>query len=236
MFHINNSIKVLDPKKRQVYGMITSINQPSVALADAPASPTFGFICSLWSEDQKGIEVFIMLYQPAKDIAVFYTHEDGLISEDDYWHVENEALSFAESMGFMMDNLNFQDLSEVRQQEVIHNLPPFMSNRKLYQAARPVSAPTPKSPPPPEDYVELDVDAEVVLHHSSEAPADEASLAPEEVSSFSEGMERTVFESSPLDSAEISLTTSNSAPAAEEVAKTSNPKNLEALMRLLTSF
>lgn len=189
MFNPNNSIQLLDPLERKVHALHTCINQPTVSLEGAPAAPTFAFICGVWTKDKKAIEAFIMLFQPKNNLAVFYQHETGPVNEDDYWQVENDALNFTDSMGFMMDNLFYSELSDVQQHEVLFNFPPFMANRKLYQATQPISVATPKEPektnvelPEPtklEDpeapevalepeasqpkLVELDADAEVVL-------------------------------------------------------------------------
>src|SRR5262245_17156160 len=141
MFHPQPTIKIIDPHQRKVYTLLTSINQPSVAIAEAPAAPAFAFIFGIWTPDESGLECYVMLYQPKRDIGLFYLHEYGGVSLENYPMLETEALQFTDSMGFMMDNLNYADQSQVTQLEMVHNFPPFMPNRKLYQAARaPLSA------------------------------------------------------------------------------------------------
>jgi hypothetical protein len=262
MFEIDNSIKMLDAHEREVHALLTCINQPTVSLEGGSSASTFAFISALWTLDHKQIEIYVMLYQPKTDRGIFYTHQSGAVPEEMFWQLENDALSFTESMGFMMDNLYYSDLSEVQKQEVLYNFPPFMGNRKLYQASQPIrsekttveqpssSVPTPSAPA----LVELDAEAEVILENASA----NNSL---DLDSISDSLDETLFErpsseisDASLEAGEFSLNSLNfDAPGEAQEATAFSPQAHEpeepaaaiaaapaastaALAKLLTAF
>jgi hypothetical protein len=58
-----------------------------------------------------------------------YVHDRWQITVDEYRELEAEGLQFLESMGFMLDNLNFRNLSPEAQEQTLKRVPLFSPSR-----------------------------------------------------------------------------------------------------------
>lgn len=142
MFSIDERIRGIPALREQVLSLYQSINQPHLAIPGKKAGPAQGFIVSLRATS--GFGVFIYLYLgEAQDCAVYVSDKRNLSSEQ-LGEEESEAMGFVESMGFILDNLNFRQLGPDHQAELIKTLPVFQKDPKL---AAPVAGGATKDAP-----------------------------------------------------------------------------------------
>ncbi len=134
MFNLDETVRVLDATREQLAALFQSINAPHVAIPGRRAGPAQAFIACLRSTQGFTVTVYLWLSE-SKDCAVYLTDRVAQTPED-YRTLQTDALAFVESMGFMMDNLNYRALPPERQTEVLVSLPMYRSR----------TAPTPSSP------------------------------------------------------------------------------------------
>ncbi|MFZ5469267.1 MAG: social motility and stimulation tgl protein [Myxococcota bacterium] len=141
MFSIDDRLRGLPATKEQVVSLYQSINTPHLAVPGKPAGPAQAFIVGL--RGSGGFAVFVYLYLNAgADCAVYIPSRKNVTAEQ-YKEDENEAMGFVESMGFMMDNMNFRGLSAADQEQLVKTLPVFQKDpRQAAGGAK--GAPAPK--------------------------------------------------------------------------------------------
>ncbi len=121
MFTLDEQMRGLDATREQVAALFQSINAPHVVIPGRQAGPAQAFIVCKRSPQGFSVGVYLWLAE-TRDCAVYAT--DVVASTpDDYRALQTDALGFVESMGFMMDNLNFRGLPAHQQQEVLQALP-----------------------------------------------------------------------------------------------------------------
>jgi hypothetical protein len=124
MFSLDARIRGIPANRDQVLSFYQSINQPHLAIPGKKAGATQAYIVGLRS--QAGLNALVYLYiSDANDCAV-YTCDRRNVGPDQLPALEQEAIGFLESMGFMMDNMNFTALSQPEQEELMRTLPVFM--------------------------------------------------------------------------------------------------------------
>ncbi len=175
MFDLDQATTKIEATPGQVYSLFTSINQINLSLGDAPAASTFAYICAIQEKREGPLEVYIMLFQPKNNSSEFYRYEGGAVDSSVYAEIEAAAVEFTQNMGFMMDNMHFKKLDVEAKTELLKTLPPFTLDRSGFRSAPPVESSAPKNP---EEFVDLGVEAEVLLSHDRE-PLQEAAPEPE---------------------------------------------------------
>jgi hypothetical protein len=83
-----------------------------------------GFLCGLRNANGT-FSIFVSLFLPKTGENVVYVHGRRDLTVEEYRAVEIEGLHFLESMGFMLDNLNFRNLAAAQQQETMKRVPAF---------------------------------------------------------------------------------------------------------------
>ncbi len=139
MFEPDPGITHLSARREQVVAVVESINQPQVSVPGRPPQPVSCHLIGLRGPD--GLAILIALHLPRTGEDVVYVHERRQLTVEGYREVELEGLQFLESMGFMLDNLNFRNLQPEQQEQVLRRIPLLSPPG----AARPV-APAPASP------------------------------------------------------------------------------------------
>ncbi len=127
MFEIDNTLKYVEASKDDVLEIIGSINIPLVAAADYPSEPTKAYICSL-KKPKKLVVVYIYLHLIQSNIGIIYKPTEGSTPEKDYSTAKDSALEFVESMGFLMEDLAFENLSEKEKEDLMNTLPLFIKD------------------------------------------------------------------------------------------------------------
>ena len=135
MLKIDDSLDHIPAKRTHVVALYESINQPIVNLPGYGAAPTSAYVLS--TRNARGAyAVFAYLYhrevatadlnssQKPPAVAV-YVSSPRELTQALLESEEAEALRFVESMGFLLDNLQFQRRTKQEQQQIIDNAPLF---------------------------------------------------------------------------------------------------------------
>lgn len=116
-----------------------SINSPHLAIPGKQAGPAQAFIVGVRAASGFGIFVYLYLAEVG-DCAVYASDQRNLTPEQ-FRDEEAEAIGFVESMGFMMDNLNFANLQPDQKEEILRTLPPFVGASVKAQQQSPGASP-----------------------------------------------------------------------------------------------
>ena len=128
MFEPDPSIRFIPATREQVVALVESINQPQVSIPGKAPQSVQGFLCGLRNPTGT-FSIFVSLYLPKTGENVVYLHPQRELTVDEYREVELEGLHFLESMGFMLDNLNFRNLAHAQQLETMKRVPAFQPPR-----------------------------------------------------------------------------------------------------------
>ena len=128
MFEPDPSIAYIPASREQVVALVESINQPQVSIPGKEPQSVQGFLCGLRNENGN-FSIFVSLFLPRSGENVVYVSERREVGMEEYRDVEIEGLHFLESMGFMLDNLNFRNLAAAQQVETLKRVPLFQVPR-----------------------------------------------------------------------------------------------------------
>jgi Tfp pilus assembly protein PilF len=123
MFTIDERLKGLPALKDQVIGLHESLNQPHLAIPGRRAGSCKAYILGL--RGPSGYAAFVYLYLRDSAECAIYMSDKRASNAVQYGEDENDALAFVESMGFMMDNVNFRNKPPAEQDQIVKTWPPF---------------------------------------------------------------------------------------------------------------
>jgi hypothetical protein len=204
MFHWRKEMERLDVSARKVRRLYRSLSDIQVALPGLPSQEATAYLCAWEMGENFGIAVVLHLHI-SRRLAV-YCHEPEKIPKEDVARVLNEGIHFAESMGFLLGDLDIQLLNPRQRLDRWDSLP-----LKGGDAAR---TPSPAEP------------AETLPAEQAER-AEEAEEA-EEVEEVSTDLESNL--------ASRSAALLRKQPITPEEVETRRKKLLENLGRFLASF
>jgi len=131
VFDIHPEIKSIQVGREQIVTIIESINSPMVAAANKPLEPAKSFILGVRNPSGLfSIYVYLHLLQ-SKECQIFL-HDPPEIPMESYHDTELEALQFVESMGFMVDNVNFRNMAPDQQSKLMDELPMFTDDLETF--------------------------------------------------------------------------------------------------------
>jgi len=145
VFTIDQRLRGLPASREQVVSVYQSLNQPHVAIPGKQAGPAQAYIVGL--RGSAGLALFVYLFLPEVGDCAVYVSDRRNLGAEEFAAEEQEALAFTESMGFMMDQVNFRALPLPQQDELLRTLPVFMKDPRLAPRAPTVKGPSPESPP-----------------------------------------------------------------------------------------
>ncbi len=141
------SLTWIQTTREQVVAVIESINQPQVGIPGKPSQQVFGHLAGVRNANGT-FSIYVGLHLPKTGENVVYVHDRRQLTVDEYRDVEIEGLSFLESMGFMLDNVNFRSLAPEAQDQTLRRIPLFSAPRPPGEVpTSPVSA-RPTGPDP----------------------------------------------------------------------------------------
>jgi hypothetical protein len=142
VFQPDPSIRFVPAVREQVVAIVESINQPQVSIPGKTPQAVAGHLCGLRNANGT-LSIYVSLHLPKTGENVVYVHDRRQLSVEAYREVEVEGLQFLESMGFMLDNLNFRNLAPAVQDETLARIPLFSPPRP------PAASPAPSATPAP---------------------------------------------------------------------------------------
>jgi hypothetical protein len=122
------SIQFVPATRDQVVAIIEAINQPQVSIPGKAPQAVQGVLCSLRNASGT-FSIVVALHLPRTGENVIYLHEKRQLAAEEYREVQDAGLHFLESMGFMLDNLNFRNMAPALQDETMKRLPLFSPPR-----------------------------------------------------------------------------------------------------------
>jgi hypothetical protein len=122
------SIQFVPATRDQVVAIIEAINQPQVTIPGRQSQSVHGLLCSLRNANGS-FSILLALHLPRSGENVVYLHEKRQLNTDEYREVQDEGLHFLESMGFMLDNLNYRNMAPELQDQTLKRLPLFSPPR-----------------------------------------------------------------------------------------------------------
>ncbi len=134
MFTPDPSIPFVPATREQVVAVIEGINQPQVSIPGKAPQGVSGHLCGLRNANGT-FSIYVALHLPKSGENVVYLHPRRQVTADEYREVQEEGLHFLESMGFMLDNLNYRNMAPAMQDATLKRIPLF-------------SPPRPVGPPP----------------------------------------------------------------------------------------
>ncbi len=128
MFRPDPTIAFVAAAREQVMVLMESINRPQISIPGRSPQAAGGHLCAVQNADGSySAYVSLNLGESAQN--VIYAREPREFSRDEYPEVEAEGVHFLESMGFMLDNLNFRSLAADVQESTLRRIPLFASPR-----------------------------------------------------------------------------------------------------------
>lgn len=124
MFSIDANLAYLTTRREQVVAVIESVNQPHVAIPGKTPQGVTAYVCGVRNANAT-FSIFIYLLLAETKEPVVYVYDQPQFALEAYREAEGEALQFVESMGFMMENLNFRNQSTQVQEELLARIPAF---------------------------------------------------------------------------------------------------------------
>jgi hypothetical protein len=134
VFEPDPSIRYIPATREQVVALVESINQPQVSIPGKEPQAVQGFLCGLRNPTGT-FSIFVSLFLPKTNENVVYASDRREVGMEEYRDVEVEGLHFLESMGFMLDNLNFRNLAQAQQVETLKRVPLFHEPRPATSVA-----------------------------------------------------------------------------------------------------
>ncbi len=139
MFKPEPGVTFVPTTREQVVAIVEGINQPQVSIPGKPSQQVSGHLCGI-RNGNGSFSIYVGLFLPSPGENVVYVHDRRQLTADEYPDVEVEALQFLESMGFMLDNLNFRNLSPEAQAETLKRIPLFTRTPGAALPTGPVAA------------------------------------------------------------------------------------------------
>lgn len=128
MFTPEPSIQFVPATRDQVVAIIEAINQPQITIPGKEPQAVHGVLCSLRNLNGS-FSIVVALHLPRTGEHVVYLHEKRQLAAEEYREVQDEGLHFLESMGFMLDNLNFRNMAQELQDQTLKRIPLFSPPR-----------------------------------------------------------------------------------------------------------
>lgn len=107
-----------------VVAIIESINSPNISIPEVGTEPTKAYLVGV-ATPAGGYGIFCYLLMLESNRPILYISNPPEVAFDQYGVLESDAIQFAESMGFMLDNMNFRAQPPEVQARLVSELPFF---------------------------------------------------------------------------------------------------------------
>lgn len=142
-------------RPESVVAIIESINTPNVSIPEVGTEPAKGYLIG-FATPGGGYGIVCYLLMLESNLPIIYLSNPPEVPIEMYGDLEGAAIQFAESMGLMLDNMNFRALAPDAQRRLAEQLPffrdqhPRMRERAPVHAANASHAPHPAAPAAPQ--------------------------------------------------------------------------------------
>jgi hypothetical protein len=123
MFELDQAQSWVDTLPEDVAFIATSVNRPAVAPPDRSPEPAQAYITTLRRDNL--FEVYIYLHLVSSNVGLLYRWDAGAIPREMVTTLQQNALEFTETMGFMMTDLRYRQMSPEDKQSVFESTPVF---------------------------------------------------------------------------------------------------------------
>ncbi|MBM2837886.1 MAG: social motility and stimulation tgl protein [Deltaproteobacteria bacterium] len=186
MFELCEQKCSLPLERERVIRLMMSFNEPMVAAPHHAVQQTHAYICT-FKEDEK-VSVYIYLYLTTEKVGLMYRYLEEPSSEGSPT-AEDDAVQFAEDMGFLMDDLRFDVLLISQQEKLLATIPMFTPIIPNIQEEMPAEI--------VEVVPEVPIEAAEIVIEETKA-VEKQSIVPEEPIKATEAVvEETVIEEQP---------------------------------------
>jgi len=128
VFTPDPTIQYVPATREQVVALIEAINQPQISIPGKAPQGVSGHLVALRNADGT-FSIVVALHLPKSGENVIYLHGKRRCSAEEYRDIQDEGLHFLESMGFMLDNLNFRNLAPEQQEATLRRVALFSPPR-----------------------------------------------------------------------------------------------------------
>lgn len=137
MFELNQKLNRLDIPAQKVLRIKRSLGNVQLALPGQKSQMATAYVCAFSAG--KGVRVAVALHLQDDFKLVYYLNAGGEISSDNAGKTLNQAVEFCETLGFMMNDLDFHKMSGDEKKKFWASLPLLTPPVK----PKPVAAPAP---------------------------------------------------------------------------------------------
>lgn len=131
----------------RVVAIIESINTPNISIPDVGTEPTKAYLVGV-ATPAGGYGIFCYLLLTETNTPIIYISNPPEVAFEHYGMLESDAIQFAESMGFMLDNMNFRAQPADVQARLVEQLPFFRDQFPRRRGTSPAPMPGVGSPQP----------------------------------------------------------------------------------------
>ncbi|MCB9655885.1 MAG: tetratricopeptide repeat protein [Deltaproteobacteria bacterium] len=124
MLKVDYTINHIPVGPEYVASLYESISQPLMNFPETGAHPTGAYLLGI-RHPNNVYTLFLYLFQPGTGAVVVYVSEPRALSREQFQVEEHEALGFVESMGFLLNSMDFGRMSPADRLAVIERVPLF---------------------------------------------------------------------------------------------------------------
>lgn len=124
MLKVDYTINHIPVGPEYVASLYESISQPVMNFPETGAHPTGAYLLGI-RHSNSVYTLFLYLFQPGTGAVVVYVSEPRALSWEQFQAEEREALGFVESMGFLLNSMDFGRMSPADRLAVIGRVPLF---------------------------------------------------------------------------------------------------------------
>ncbi len=106
---------------QRVLRLEASLGDAQVSVPGYPSQMARAYLCVF--QTKAGLRVTVVLHLLTSDRLVFFLNGEGPLGKDEACRVLGEGMQFAESLGFMLGNLDIHRLSPPERQKLWESLP-----------------------------------------------------------------------------------------------------------------
>jgi hypothetical protein len=121
MFQFNKKLKRLDIPAKDVLRLHRSLSDVQIALPGIPAQRAMAYVCAFSTEH--GLRVAIAFQLRDSHDIVYYLNGGGNILKKEIRTVLNEGIHFAETLGFILSDLDIHQADPVEKKTIWDSLP-----------------------------------------------------------------------------------------------------------------